>query len=183
MQDADHLPEIAGEPFGDLAAMRLGGSGTIAAQVERYQQSLGRGERVPSTDVQGLLMLVARRPDADLVLADAGRMAGRMAVEGSGGLQSVTRKILGRRAAMRSMRSLGKTVFDCQFEDESRIWWADAAELGRGELAGNSCRMIGAAVAEALHLLIGFEGALIHVNCRADGGGECAWNYEPPAGN
>jgi len=37
-----------------------------------------------------------------------------------------------------------------------------------------------AAFAELLRLLVGFEGAMLHVACRATGGDRCEWRAAPP---
>lgn len=45
---------------------------------------------------------------------------------------------------------------------------------------GAACGLYGAAFTELLRLLIGFEGAMLHVSCRATGGSECEWRAAPP---
>src|SRR5437660_9385560 len=67
----DGLSEFADE----LLAKRLGLSPTITMQLTEYEGLVRRDARVEATHVEALLRLVGRRPDADLVFADAGRRA------------------------------------------------------------------------------------------------------------
>src|SRR5439155_20635992 len=59
---------------------RLGLSHTVAMQLAQYEAMVRRDARADPAHVEALLRLVGRRPDADLVFADAGRRAARRAV-------------------------------------------------------------------------------------------------------
>ncbi len=72
----DGLSEFAEE----LLAKRLGLSHTVAMQLAQYETMVRRDDRAEAAHVEALLRLVGRRPDADLVFADAGRRAARRAV-------------------------------------------------------------------------------------------------------
>src|SRR5260370_23389527 len=67
----DGLSEFAEE----LLVKRLGLSSTVAMQLERYEGLVRRDARVEADQLEALLRLVGRRPDAELVFADAGRRA------------------------------------------------------------------------------------------------------------
>src|SRR5512134_3759214 len=71
----DGLEELAGE----IVAKRFGLSGTVAAQIQRYQDAYRRGLPIPLEETVAVFRLVGRRPDAALVYADAGRRAARYA--------------------------------------------------------------------------------------------------------
>ncbi|HEY6854252.1 MAG TPA: hypothetical protein VI139_08390, partial [Gemmatimonadales bacterium] len=71
----DGLSEFAEE----LLVKRLGLSSTVAMQLERYEDLVRRDARVDTGQLEALLRLVGRRPDAELVFADAGRRAARRA--------------------------------------------------------------------------------------------------------
>jgi len=45
---------------------------------------------------------------------------------------------------------------------------------------GAACALYGAGFSELLRLLVGFEGAMLHVSCRATGGEVCEWRAAPP---
>ena len=72
----DGLSEFAEE----LLVKRLGLSPTVAMQLAEFEQLVRKDARVEPAHVEALLRLVGRRPDADLVFADAGRRAARRAV-------------------------------------------------------------------------------------------------------
>src|SRR5207247_10874933 len=72
----DGLSEFAEE----LLSKRLGLSNTVAMQLAQYETMVRRDARADPAHVEALLRLVGRRPDADLVFADAGRRAARHAV-------------------------------------------------------------------------------------------------------
>src|SRR6266571_2777901 len=68
----DGLSEFAEE----LLSKRLGLSATVAMQLREYEGMVRRDAPADSSHVEALLRLVGRRPDADLVFADAGRRQG-----------------------------------------------------------------------------------------------------------
>src|SRR5205809_2583481 len=72
----DGLSEFAEE----LLSKRLGLSPTVAMQLREYEAMVRRDAAADPAHVEALLRLVGRRPDADLVFADAGRRAARRAV-------------------------------------------------------------------------------------------------------
>src|ERR1700756_3070 len=72
----DGLTEFADE----LLSKRLGLSPTVAMQLAEYEALVRRDAHVDRAHVEALLRLVGRRPDADLVFADAGRRAARRGV-------------------------------------------------------------------------------------------------------
>ena len=117
----DGLSEFAEE----LLSKRLGLSDTVAMQLREYEGMVRRDAPADQAHVEALLRLVGRRPDADLVFADAGR-----------------------RAARRGVRRL--------------------------------FALYGTGFTELLRLLVGFEGAMLHVSCRATGGAVCEWRAAPP---
>src|SRR2546423_3280403 len=78
----DGLSEFAEE----LLSKRLGLSDTVAMQLREYEGMARRDVAADQGHVEALLRLVGRRPDADLVFADAGRRAARRAVRRLSGL-------------------------------------------------------------------------------------------------
>jgi predicted hydrocarbon binding protein len=45
---------------------------------------------------------------------------------------------------------------------------------------GSACAFYTAALVELLRLLVGYEGAMLHVTCRARGGSACEWRAVGP---
>src|SRR3954463_15327680 len=100
----DGLTEFADE----LLVKRLGLSPTVQMQLTEFEQLVRKDARVEPSHVEALLRLVGRRPDADLVFADAGRRAARRAVRRMSGVsrfaaQSAPR-LFGHAAARRAAR-------------------------------------------------------------------------------
>lgn len=68
----------------DLAAhlpRRLGLTGVVETQIQRYKQAHRRGQSVPTDEVADLIRLVLRRPDAESILLATGHDIARRAFE------------------------------------------------------------------------------------------------------
>lgn len=174
----DGLGEFADE----LLSKRFGLSATVRTQLAEYEALVRRDARVAPDHVEALLRLVGRRPDADLVFADAGRRAARRAVR---------RLFFGTRlAAAAAPRTLGfvaaghaaGTVLGGELKREARIPVARVADplAVRATPDGAACQLHAAGFAELLRLLSGFEGAMLHSRCRAKGDDRCEWRAAPP---
>jgi predicted hydrocarbon binding protein len=166
----DGLSEFAEE----LLVKRLGLSPTVAMQLAEYEQLVRRDARVDPGHVEALLRLVGRRPDADLVFAEAGRRAARRAVRRS----FPPLRLFGYLAARRAARAvLGAELRREQHLPVARV--SDPIAINATP-DGAACGFYGAALAELLRLLVGYEGAMLHTACRATGGATCEWRAAPP---
>jgi hypothetical protein len=174
----DGLSEFAEE----LLSKRLGLSSTVTMQLAHYEEMVQRDVRAEPAHVEALLRLVGRRPDADLVFADAGRRAARRAVR---------RLFVGSRLAARAApRALGlavarraaRVVFGGELRREREVPVARVGDVLAVNATpdGAACTLFGTGFAELLRLLVGFEGAMLHVACRATGGDRCEWRAAPP---
>jgi len=173
----DGLDELAGE----VVAKRFGLSATVAAQIRRYQDAHRRGVAVPREDAIAVFRLVGRRPDAPLVYADAGRRAARYAARDTwlparalaGAAPGFLQRPIGGRVAAAAARR----VFAAQLTVHGRSADAVIAEplSLRAVEGGRACSFYGAALAELLRILAGFEGAMVHVRCRGRGDDSCRW--------
>jgi hypothetical protein len=173
----DGLEELAGE----IVSKRFGLSSTVAAQIQRYQSAYQRGQPVPEAETVAVFRLVSRRPDAALVYADAGRRAARYAARGAalpvrallGAAPGVLRRRVGAGAAARAARR----AFKAELAVRGRAAEASIAQplslLATAD--GRACSFYGAALAELLRTLTGFEGAMVHARCRGRGDDTCRW--------
>src|SRR5256884_774433 len=151
-------------------------------QLREYEGMVRRDAAADRSHVEALLRLVGRRPDADLVFADAGRRAARRAVR--------RLFVLTRLAARAGPRAFGyvpagraaRAVFDGELRRESHIPVARVGDALAVQATpdGAACALYGAGFTELLRLLVGFEGAMLHVSCRATGGEVCEWRAGPP---
>jgi hypothetical protein len=174
----DGLDELAEE----IMVRRLGLSATVAAQIQRYRLSAAKGLGVDLDETVSVFRLVARRPDAALVFADAGRRAARYAAKKRGRssrtLAKLSPRSLARRLALRSVARLTRSIFNGDLKARGDVLEVRmSAPLSIVALpAGEACLFYGSAYLEMLRALTGFEGALLHAHCRSRGDGDCHWH-------
>ena len=173
----DGLSEFADE----LLSKRLGLSRTVAMQLAQYDVLARRGARVDPAHVEALLRLVGRRPDADLVFADAGRRAARRATR----QLSMLRRLSARTArafGFAAARAAARRVLGGELRREASVPVARIpTQLAVNATPdGSACGFYGAAFTELLRLLVGYEGGMVHVACRATGGDRCEWRAAVP---
>jgi hypothetical protein len=172
----DGLADLATESV----ARRLGMSTTVAAQIERYRDAAKRRARVPGEEAVQVFRLVGRRADAQLVYADAGRRAARLAARQrrpsrlAGWL--LPRRLRRRLGEARAMR-LAARVFGLPLGREGpalglRLTGSLATAAGH---AGAGCLFYGALLGELLRVASGFEGAMVHHECQGRGDAACVW--------
>jgi len=166
----DGLTEFADE----LLVKRLGLSDTVQMQLAEFEQLVRKDARVDDSHVEALLRLVGRRPDADLVFADAGRRAARRAVKRMFGVVRLFGHVAARRAA--------RAVLGAELAWDHRMPVARVTEpiAIQATPDGAACGFYGAGLVELLRLLVGYEGAMVHVACRARGGTGCEWRASAP---
>jgi hypothetical protein len=151
-------------------------------QLAEFEQLVRKDARVESAHVEALLRLVGRRPDADLVFADAGRRAARRAVRRLSGVSRfaarTSPRVFGHVAARRAARA----VLGADLAREHRLPVARVVDRIAIQATpdGSACGFYGAGLVELLRLLVGYEGAMVHVTCRARGGAECEWRAVAP---
>lgn len=173
----DGLDEYAGE----IVAKRFGLSSTVAAQIQRYQEAYRRGLRVPLDETVGVFRLVGRRPDAALVFADAGRRAARYGARGTSLpmrlMMRASPGFLRRRVGARAAVGVARRNFAASLVVRGRTALAVIPQpLSLLAMAdGQACSFYGAALAELLRTLTGFEGAMVHGRCRGRGDDTCRW--------
>jgi hypothetical protein len=115
------------------------------------------------------------------VFADAGRRAARHAAKmrsrSARTLAKLSPGSVGRRLALRSAGRLARTVFGGELKARSQeVEVRMDAPLSIVALpTGEACVFYGSVYRELLRDLTGFEGALIHEQCRARGEDACLW--------
>jgi len=173
----DGLTEFAEE----LLSKRLGLSPTVAMQLAEYEGLVRRDARVEPAHLEALLRLVGRRPDADLVFAEAGRRAARRAVGRLTGVSRMLARIAPRSAGFGAARRAAGAVMGGDLRREEHVPVATVGETLAVSATpdGAACTLYATAFAELLRLLMGFEGAMVHTSCRASGGDRCEWRAAP----
>jgi len=169
----DGLTEFAEE----LLSKRLGLSPTVAVQLAQYEALVRRDAQVDRAHVEALLRLVGRRPDADLVFADAGRRAARHAVRRLFFLSRLTARLSPATLGYAVSRNAARRVLGADLRRRQHLPVASVAD-GLAVSAtpdGAACGLYAAAFAELLRLVVGFEGVMVHSACRARGAARCEW--------
>lgn len=172
---ADALDEVHGE----LTAKRLGLNRTVAMEIARLERLVRREASVSADELQALIRLVARRPDAALVFSDAGRRAARHAVARLPGAVRAVRRTFPTGLARRLAARTAERSFGLGLRWDGAVPTAEF-RTGQHREPGAACAFFGAALAELLRQLVGFDGAMLHVNCRARGDAACAWRAATP---
>jgi hypothetical protein len=176
----DGLGEFADE----LLSKRFGLSATVTTQLAEYEALVRRDARVASEHVEALLRLVGRRPDAELVFADAGRRVARRAARRTWPPARAAAALAPRSIGYAVAGRAARYVLDCDLLREQRLPVARVRDGGnlaiRATPDGSACGLYAAAFAELLRLLARFEGAMLHTSCRATGGARCEWRAAPP---
>jgi predicted hydrocarbon binding protein len=176
--------ELETEFVHELRNKRLGLSDTVFAQIKRYSEAVKRGQRGPTDDAVALAKLIGRRPDAEAVFREAGRILARQSYRT---ISPVTRRmmlslpaILSRPIALRharriagrylagTVRRVGSTIL----LDVRESVTLDAAP----RLAG--CSYYESSLRELMQLLVGGVGAVEQVRCASRGEGTCEWRAE-----
>jgi len=173
----DGLAELDSE----LVTKRLGLSTTVASQIERYRQSAEKGTPVPLDEAVSVFRLVSRRADAELVFSDAGRRAARYAARRTSGLRRAVMRVsprgLRRRLGIGASARCADEVFRAEMRAVGALAEVRVADslASRAGAEGMGCYFYGAAFAELLRVLGGFEGAMLHEHCRSRGDAHCTW--------
>lgn len=171
----DGLAELAQE----MVSKRLGLSTTVAAQIERYREASERDDTISMDEAVSVFRLVSRRPDAQLVFADAGRRSARMAARtASGGTAlRISPRSLRRRLGIRAARRVAERVFRAELAPLGQLAEVRLSDslAARASAEGDGCYFYGAVFAELLRLLAGIEGAMLHDHCKARGDSNCHW--------
>lgn len=160
---------------------RLGLTGVVETQIQRYETALRSRRPVRMDEVMGLIRLVLRRPDCEPILLETGRRAARWHFRSKSGLWTALMhrapNRLGMRAARRhAVRELkwiyaGSTIevlkpFTVRVRDCS---------LAALEEAGHGCPLITGMLEETLLICTGRPKRVVHPRCIRKGGETCVW--------
>lgn len=169
----------------EVTQRRLGTSRSVAQQIDRYRRLAARDGRVSAQEVQSLLRLCHRRPDAALVFTDAGRRAALHALHHAASAARLLRLLpprLRTRAGRALAVRLAREVFDLAAERDGQRVVARALRPHAAEATSDStaCALYGSALAGLLYGATDFDGAVLHRSCRARGAPACVWETTPP---
>lgn len=167
---------------------RLGLSGVIETQIQRYETAQRAGRTVSLNEVFGLIRLVLRRPDADVILRGTGqRIASGRYQRTPETLRKLYRALPLRLALVPLTRRARRLFQDMQVGGDviahrhPLTLTAPASHTAELDPSGTACALYTAALEQHLALYTGRAWRVTHGDCRSRGGRACAWLAEPLA--
>jgi predicted hydrocarbon binding protein len=183
MRDMDRPEEVLEDE--DLAASlprRFGLSDVVFVQIRRFQEEVRQKRLQRVSDVEDLIRLVVRRPDASAIFLEAGRRVARNAWQQRaravrGGVRFLPNPLAlvsATRAARKLLRRMsGSSPFRVQrWPIELRI---DHSLTARADATGAACSLYTGAFEETLRLYTGRAYHAHHTACATRGDDACEW--------
>jgi hypothetical protein len=170
--DTEFVPELRNKRFGL--------SETVYTQIRRYSEAVRRNQRSSYDEAVALARLIGRRPDAEAVFREAGRVLAQAAYATVSPmlrqLLVVLPAFMARPLAVRRMGRLGRRYLSgtvtrsgdgAQLEVPASVTTDTSAPAG--------CAYYEASLGESLRFLTGASVTVEHVRCAARGEGNCVW--------
>ena len=160
---------------------RLGLSGIVTSQIQRYEAAVASGNRVPLSELTSLMQLVLRRPDAEPILREAGRRVARLALVNEPrflartlGRFSSLMYLPIRGGAKRLLRGIaGEATVEVGKPLLVRIRPSFPASMGI-----IACVLYTGVLEELIKLFTGKPSAVVHEHCTARGDSVCEWSVK-----
>ncbi|MEI6814428.1 MAG: hypothetical protein WCL36_09635 [bacterium] len=187
--DAVRAVDVPSEEFDtelvhELRNKRFGLSDTVLAQVRRYQEAVRRNQRPSVEEARALATLIGRRPDAEAVFREAGRILARHAYSRisplTRGFMRNSPALLARPIALRHVRRVSLRYFAGRIR---RVGSSILLEVREPVTLDTAPRQVGctyyeAALRELMQLLVGGVGSVEHVRCAGRKEATCEWRAE-----
>lgn len=169
----------------ELLPRRLGLSVAVEEQIHRYARLKGSRGRVRAQEVESLFSLIARRPDARRVFAEAGKQLAEKQLDHRSILSRLARSTFPRSArvylAMRHVRRLAKRLNpdgEVRMERKSAGLIVRRCLPARAVSGSDGCALLGG----AMEFLMGAYGvgevAVTHPHCEGRQEESCIWRPE-----
>jgi hypothetical protein len=175
------------EAFHRSLPRRLGLSDVIGTQMRRYAEMSDRGGALEASELQDLLRLIGRRPDARQVYDLAGRRLATDHLQGRFAVLRMARRVyperLRRRLLLRCMARAARALSPGAAVSRSRQPLSLSIEggiLAGADDSGAACEVLtGAATVCAQHLWHGV--GVSHSACQGRGDERCVWavSFQP----
>ncbi|MGQ0814442.1 MAG: hypothetical protein ACT4O1_08235 [Gemmatimonadota bacterium] len=173
------------EDFTESLPRRLGLSGVIDTQINRYESAGRAGRRIPLDEFISLLKLVLRRPDSEPILREAGARIAERQFEKTPDFKIKLVRVLPRALAFvfvaRAARKLIRDITGSDHVDVrgkplvARLHQPATALL---EPAGTACALYGSAFEAIASLYLGKNARVAHSRCVINGGPICQWSSD-----
>lgn len=161
---------------------RFGMSDVIRSQIMRYEAAERSGKSVRLSEVLGLVRLVLRRPDAELILRETGgRIAEWRYRRVPGALATLYRKLPLRAALLPTARAARRLFVEFRAGNGVTVHRhpflvrVTESNSGRVDGGGVTCALFTAALEKHAQLYTRRSWYVVHTHCRAQGGTHCEW--------
>lgn len=175
---------IDDEEFTQSLPRRLGLSEVIDTQIRRYTSMRDSGYTLDVSELNDLLRLIGRRPDAEAVFAAAGTRLARRHFDDQFVLTRASRRMFPAQVRERFMlRSAGRiaravspssAVSTSQSPPELEVEDCVLSDVG----SGLACSMLTAAMQECLERYVKDGGLVQHESCKGRGSDACTWSVK-----
>jgi predicted hydrocarbon binding protein len=160
---------------------RLGLTGVVHAQIQRYETARDSGKKVPVSELTSLLQLVLRRPDAEAILRETGQRVARRPARGLASLRLSAIRAMPRgmvfmairRAARRLLRGL---VGDARVAIEGKPLVVRIRQSPTARVDTTACVLYTGALEELIEVYSGKPREVLHPRCSARGDDLCEWS-------
>ena len=168
----------------ELRTKRFGLSDTVLAQIRRYTEAVKRNHHTTLDEAKGIAKLIGRRPDAEVVFREAGRLFAR---ETYARISGMTRRlvrvlpgIFARPLALRQVRRISHRFLG---GSSRRVGATILLDVPKSVTLDAAPRLVGCTfyesiLKELMQLLMGGVGSVEHVRCASRGEGTCEWRAE-----
>lgn len=175
---------IDDEEFTQSLPRRLGLSEVIDTQIRRYTSMRDSGYTLDVSELNDLLRLIGRRPDAEAVFAAAGTRLARQHFDDQFVLTRASRRMFPVQVRERFMlRSAGRiaravspssAVSTSQSPPGLEVEDCVLSDVG----SGLACSMLTAAMQECLERYVKDGGLVQHKSCKGRGSDACTWSVK-----
>lgn len=180
----DAPEDLDAEFVHELRNKRLGLSDTVYAQIQRYANAVKKNQRAVQDEAVALARLIGRRPDAEAVFREAGRILAR---EAYATVPAASRRMLrllpafiARPLALKRVSKLAERYLNGTVRrvGASLLLTVPSSVTLDTAPRGKGCAFYEACLRELLYLLINAGGAVEHVRCASRDEGVCEWSAE-----
>jgi predicted hydrocarbon binding protein len=176
--------DVEEEYVQELRNKRLGLSDTVYQQIKRYSDAAKQGQGIPYAEVTGLGTLIGRRPDAEELFENAGRLLANDVYDAiSGALRKtihmvptvVARPLALSQVRQFAARHFGGTITRSGSSLALSVTQSVTVNSGPGSVG---CAYYASALRELLRLLMSGAGSVDHVSCLQRGDKRCEWRAD-----
>jgi predicted hydrocarbon binding protein len=176
--------ELETEFVEELRTKRFGLSDTVLAQIRRYNEAVKRAQRPTVEEATAIARLIGRRPDAEAVFREAGRVLARQTYAR---IAFLTRRLLlilpmlfARPLALRQIRRVAERYLGGKVRRIGATIHLEVRDSVTRDTAPKlvGCTFYEAILRELMQQLVHTVGAVEHVRCVSRGERTCEWRAQ-----